>query len=149
MLKEFLGQPAHPAYVHFPIAFFIFSSLFLALHRFDGQSQRVNRLLKKIQLGTFNFESFSLLCLLTGFLGGLLAIFSGLALVGGWKEIPIPHAPLGIGSELCYFVALVIRWVFGPSLYAKPVKRLYYALHILGVLLVGITGFEGGELHYG
>lgn len=148
MLEKLWGLPAHPVYVHFPVAFFILSSLFLGLHQVDGESHRVRRFLKKIRLGDFDFESFSLLALLAGCGMGVVAILSGLALVGGWDHAPFPHAPLGISAVACYSILLMIRWVFGPSLYKHPLRYLYFGLHLLGVVLVTLAGFKGGELHY-
>ena len=148
MLKKLGGLPAHPLYVHFPVAFFLLASFLIALHALDGKGHRLNRLLKKIGVGPFDFESFSFLLLLFGFGMGIVAVLSGLALVRGWRHAPVPHAPLGVGTLVCYFMALVIRWVFGPSLYSRPLRFLYYGLNLLGVILVCLTGFEGGELHY-
>lgn len=148
MLEKLWGLPAHPVYVHFPVAFFISSSLLLGLHRVDGEGHRVNRFLKKIKLGDFNFEALSLLALLFGVGTGVVAILSGLALVGGWDHAPFPHAPLGVSTVISYFVLLMIRWVFGPALYKHSLRYLYYGLHLLGVVLVILAGFKGGELHY-
>lgn len=147
-LEEIAGLPAHPVYVHFPVTLFILSSFFLLMARFDGQGHRLNRSLKKIGLGGFEFESFSLLSLLLGFGMGVVAVASGIALVDGWKHLPIPHGPLGLTTVGCYFVALVIRWVFGTAVYGRGLKWFYYGLHAVGILLVLLTGFEGGELHY-
>lgn len=147
-LEEIAGLPAHPVYVHFPIALFVLSSFFLLVERWDGEGHRLNRFLKKIRLGSFDFESFSVLSLLGGVGMGIVAVASGLALVGGWRDLPIPHGPLGLATVGSYFVALVMRWVFGRALYERPLKWFYYGLHAAGVLLVTLTGFEGGELHY-
>ena len=148
MLEKLFGLPAHPVYVHFPVAFFILSSFLLGLRGVDGESHRINRWLKKIKLGHFDFDSLSLLALFFGCGMGIVAILSGLALVGGWEKAPFPHAALGISTVICYSTLLVIRWVFGPSLYKHPLRYLYFGLHLLGVVLVVLTGFEGGELHY-
>ncbi len=116
----------------------------------DGEKKRISGIFKRLGLGAFDFESFSLLALLFGFSAGLLAVASGLALVEGWKNIPFPHGPLGIGALTTYFVSLVVRWVYGPSLYGlKKMKLFYYSLHLLGLALILLTAFEGGELHYG
>lgn len=148
MLEKLFGLPAHPVYVHFPIAFFIFSSILLVLYRLEGPSQRVSRLLKKIKLGSYDLESLSFFLLFLGLGTVLPAILSGLALVGGWAHAPSPHAPLGVGATFCYFTALVLRWVFGPTVHTRPVRYFYYSLHLLGFVLVALTGYEGGELHY-
>lgn len=79
---------------------------------------------------------------------GILSVASGLALVEGWRHVPVPHGFLGLATMVCYFVTLSIRWIFGPSLYSRPLKYLYYGLNLVGVLLILLTGFEGGELHY-
>ncbi len=148
MLEKLWGLPAHPVYVHFPVAFFILSSLLLGLHRLEGERQGMNRFLKKIKLGCFDFESLSLLLLFLGCGMGVLAILSGLALVGGWDHAPFPHAALGVSTVICYSVLLILRWVFGPSLYKHPLRHLYFGLHLLGIVLVTLAGFKGGELHY-
>lgn len=146
MLEKIAGQPAHPIFVHFPVAFLTLASFLVGLHAMD-RGGRVNRWLKKIGLGSFDFKSFSLLALILGLMGAIFAISSGLALVRGWNNAPIPHAPLGIGTTTCYFILLILRWVFGPSIDTSRAKWLYYGLHLLGVLLIILTGFEGGELH--
>ena len=148
MLEKLGGLPAHPIYVHFPIALFILSSLLLGLHLVEGGRHRINRFLKKIKLGDFNFESFSVLALFGGSGMGVVAILSGLTLVGGWDHAPFPHAALGVSTVTCYSVLLILRWIFGPALYQHPLRYLYYGFHLLGVVLVIWTGFEGGELHY-
>ena len=148
MLEKLWGLPAHPVYVHFPIVFFTFSSLLVGLYWLDGPGRRINRYLKKLKLGTFDFEGISFLCLFIGFLTAIVAILSGLALVGGWAHAPFPHAPLGIGTTVCYFITLVFRWVFGPAIHTKPLRFFYYFLHLLGLFLVFFTGYQGGELHY-
>lgn len=149
MLRTFMGQPVHPMLVHFPVAFFIISTFFVFIHLIDGPSGAINRLLKKLGFGTFDFESFSFLALLLGFLGGLMAIFSGLALVKGWRNLPLPHGPLGISTVISYFILLVLRWVFGPAIYKKKNLKLFFILlYLAGFFLLCATGFEGGELHY-
>ena len=148
MLRKIGGMPAHPVYVHFPIAFFLLGSFFLALFLLEGTGFKLSRVLKKIGIGSFDFESFSFILILIGFGMGMVAVLSGLALVKGWKHAPFPHAPLGIATLVCYFIALVMRWVFGPSLFIRPVRFLYYGLMFAGAVLVSLAGFEGGELHY-
>jgi len=149
MLKSLFGQPAHPVYVHFPVALFLLSSALLLLRAVDGQKHRLNRIFKKIGLGGFDFETFSLLSLVLGVIGGVVAIASGLALVGGWENLPFPHGPLGLATVSCYGILLVLRWVFGTSLYGREgLRLLYYFLHLVGVVLVILAGYQGGELHY-
>lgn len=148
LLKTLWGLPAHPVYVHFPIAFFTLASLLVALAAGDGKSRRVNRFLEKFRLGTFDFESLSFFSLILGCGMGGMAILSGLALVEGWKNLPKPHGPLGLAAVGCYLILLVLRWFFGRSLYGRRLRFLYYALNFLGALLVILAGYKGGELHY-
>lgn len=148
MLKKLWGLPAHPVYVHFPVALFTLSGFFLLLHLMDGKGHRLGRFLKKIGIGPFDFESLSFFLILLGFGMGVVAVASGLALVDGWQHVPVPHGFLGLATMVCYFLTLVIRWVFGPSLYSQPLRFLYYGLNLLGLVLICLTGFEGGELHY-
>lgn len=148
MLKNLWGLPAHPVFVHFPIAFFLLSGFLLSLYLLDGERRRINRVLKKLGLGDFDFEAGSFLSVVFGFGMGIVAVMSGLALVGGWGKLPVPHGLLGLATLTCYFVIMVIRWVFGPSLYGRPLRFLYYGLHIVGIALVVLTGHEGAELHY-
>ena len=150
MLKKLWGHPAHPVFVHFPIAFFTLASLLVFLHVLDRKSKRISRFLKKIRVGDLNLESFSFLANLLGFGMGLVAIFSGLELVDGWRHLPLPHGPLGIATVSCYFILLVMRWVFGPAVHDKGrLTTFYYVLHLVGLLLVGLTGHAGADLHYG
>lgn len=149
MLEKLWGLPAHPVYVHFPIAFFTLAGFLVLIHALDRKSHRINHFLKKVHVGNFDFESLSFLALLLGFGMGLVAILSGLKLVEGWKNLPVPHGPLGIGTMSCYLILLVVRWVYGPAVHDKGrLTTVYYLLHLLGVLLVVLTGYEGGELHY-
>lgn len=149
MLEKLWGLPAHPVYVHFPVALFTLASLLVGLHLLDRGSRFISHFLKKIRLGDFDIESFSFFCNFLGVGMSIVAILSGLELVEGWEHLPFPHGPLALGTVSCYFVLLVIRWVFGPSIYGKPrLKYLFYCLHLLGLILVSLTGFAGGELHY-
>lgn len=59
MLEKLWGQPAHPIYVHFPVALFTVGSVLVWVHLLDGQSRWLSRFLKKIRLGDFNLESIS------------------------------------------------------------------------------------------
>lgn len=148
MLHKLFGLPAHPVYVHFPIALFVSAGFLLALHGLDGGNHRLNQLFKKIGLGNFDFESFSFLAVVLGFGTGLVAVLSGVKLVDGWENLPVPHGFLGLATMICYFIAMVLRWVFGPSLLGRPLRIFYYGLHIIGLVLAALTGFAGGELHY-
>lgn len=148
LLKEIAGQPAHPVFVHFPIACFTLATVFLWLHLMDGSPHRVNGFLERIRVGPFDFEKFSFAVLLIGVGMGVVAILSGLSLVGGFKNIPIPHAPWGLATVICYAVLLALRWLQGPALHTQPVRFLYYGLSFAGIVLLALAGFAGGELHY-
>lgn len=147
LLKSIAGQPAHPIYVHFPVACLTLASLFLGLHLLDGSSRRINRGLGKIRVGPIDFEMFSFFLLLLGSGTGFVAVLSGLALVGGLKNVPLPHALLGALTVLCYTILLVLRWRLGPALYRHPLRFLYYVLNAAGLILLVFTGYEGGLLH--
>ena len=120
----------HPIAVHFPIAFYLLSVLLLAIFGVTGKAE---------------YERFSFLVLGLGFLGALAALGTGLWDAGGFAGRPVQHSNFAFAFSAVYAVLLLIRWR-QKNLWMSPVRYIYLALVLAGLLLVCVTGFLGGEL---
>lgn len=135
-----LLYPLHPRFVHFPIAFSLAGVAFIGLS-----------FLLKEQAARW-FWAGRLLVFL-GWIGALLAGVSGVVDQSRAPDLPVVHDT--INTHITAGIALIV--VFGLALY-WPLKNkqllvssqrwLYLALLLLGVALILLEGWLGGQLVY-
>jgi uncharacterized membrane protein len=146
----------HPASVHFPITFLLLASITGLFYLYGRPS---------LLLRTSVWWS-----LLLGWLGAVVAVLSGLLAQSGlppqapYRAVLNWHVYTGFALLAVYGVLLYQRWLFGSSRGQK--ERLRAGLHIedllddprarfritllliTGLLLVILTGWNGGRLVY-
>ena len=131
-------HPIHPIIVHFPIALLCVSVAFDVLAR---------------RWPTGSFRDTSLYCLLAGVMSAALAVVTGgmeeeLAERAGAPESVLElHESLGTVT-LIVFVALLglrlaIQWGW-----LKDIRPLTLGLGAIGIVILALTGYWGGELVY-
>lgn len=135
----------HPFTVHFPIALLLVSGLFTVLALRRGGA----------------WDSSAYHCLLIGWLGGVLALLTGL--LDAARQLTGPDAPRDNGLigwvNAHAFVNLVAVVIYGQALLRRrrspailadaEARRGYLWLHALGAALMLIGGWLGGHLVYG
>jgi uncharacterized membrane protein len=133
-----MSHPIHPLIVHFPIAL-LFTSVF-----FDVLGMLVNNR---------NFRQTGLWLLVLGLIGGIVA-----SIFGAWSEevveaMGVPEAAIerhehfAIASLVVFGALLAFRWWIRGTWSARQ-KAIYFSVAMAGLLLLGTTGFFGGELVY-
>lgn len=133
-----MSHPIHPLLVHFPIAL-LFTSVF-----FD---------LLGIITTKKNFRQTGLWLLVLGLIGGIVA-----SIFGAWSEEAVEasgvpkqaierHENLAIITLVVFGVLLLFRWGARNHWTARN-QVIYLCVAMLGLLLLGATGFFGGELVY-
>ncbi|HET6370084.1 MAG TPA: DUF2231 domain-containing protein [Nitrospiria bacterium] len=133
-----MSHPIHPMVVHFPIAL-LFTSVFFDLLG----------IIKKDK----NFDQTGSWLLVLGLLGGVVA-----AIFGAWsedvvKEAGIPESAIDLHETLAYVtiaafgVLLLFRW-WARKRWSVRDRVVYLCGAALGLLLLSMTGFYGGNLVY-
>lgn len=133
-----ITHPLHPLTVHFPIAL-LFTSVF-----FD---------LLGILTGKKHFSQTGWWLLILGLVGGAVAAGFGM-----WTEEQVEASGVPEGAvdrheafaltTLAVFAALaVVRWRMRAR-WSPRDRVIYLIVAMVGLLLLGITGFYGGELVY-
>lgn len=137
----------HPSVVHFPIAFLSLGSLagLLYLHW---------RATAQLRILTWT-------PLLLGWIGALVAVFTGLLAQSGlpptapYRAVLNLHIYLGFAVTILYAIPLYRAWIYGKragkqtghDLLDEPQARLWLSLVFgVGVLLILLTGAYGGQL---
>lgn len=144
-MKEFLQgkwlkHPLHPILVHVPTALWPAALLFDVL----ANARSDNALVQA-----------SFYMILFGLLAALVAIPAGIA---DWMDIKrekpawqlgVYHMALNIAGTVLWGVNLLLRW--GDVQTATSVGTLPLVLSVLGVLMLGVSGYLGGRMvyHYG
>ncbi|HKO97343.1 MAG TPA: DUF2231 domain-containing protein [Pyrinomonadaceae bacterium] len=130
------GHPIHPMIVPFPIALWVFSLVADLIYLWRGN------LVWKDWIAFYS--------LLAGILGAVAAAVPGLI---DWLSLKDPkvvkianwHARLNVIALLIFAASFYLRTMSGAGLvggsYTIPV-----ALSVLGVILISISGYLGGEL---
>jgi uncharacterized membrane protein len=133
-----MSHPLHPLLVHFPIALLYTTVLFEVL----------GYLLKKEAL-----RQTALWLLSLGLAGGVVAAIAGewgeeFAEAAGVPEAAIDrHETFAILSLVAFGILLVFRLWRGRG-WIPQNEAVYFAIAMVGLLLLGTAGFFGGELVY-
>jgi uncharacterized membrane protein len=133
-----LTHPLHPLTVHFPIAL-LFTSVF-----FD---------LLGILTGKKHFSQTGWWLLIVGLVGGAVAAGFGMWTEEQVEATGVPEAAVDRHeafalTTLAVFAALaVVRWRTRTRWSSRD-RVTYLIVAMVGLLLLGITGFYGGELVY-
>ena len=131
-------HPIHPIVVHFPIG------LLCASVAFDALASR---------WPTGGFRDTSLYTLLAGVMSAGLAVATGgmeedMAEQAGAPESVLDlHESLGIATLLIFVVLLGLRLVMRWGL-LKEIHSLTLGLGVIGIVVLVLTGYWGGELVY-
>lgn len=131
-----MSHPLHPVVVHFPIALLITAILFEALEP----------VLKRDFL-----REASTWLLGLGFLGGLVAAATGVLAEEAAEDGGVPksaietHESLAFAALAVFALLIVIRWL-------QRTRRIpitvFLGIGLVGVVLIGLTGYFGGDLVY-
>jgi uncharacterized membrane protein len=133
-----ITHPLHPLTVHFPIAL-LFTSVF-----FD---------LLGILTGKKHFNQTGWWLLILGLVGGIVAAGFGMWTEEQVEAMGVPEAAVDRHeafalTTMAVFAALtVIRWRIRARWSSRD-RVIYLFVAMVGLLLLGITGFYGGELVY-
>ena len=140
-----MNNPLHPFTVHFPIALLLMSGLFTFIH--------LRRNLPQLETSAYH-------CLIAGWIGAAVAVVSGV--IDAVRQFVGPeaardpavlvwvngHAALGIATLIVYGNLLLQRRR-NPNLLANPAtRRRYLTNHIIGAILLLLSGWLGGHLVY-
>ncbi len=131
-------HPIHPIVVHFPIA------LLCASVAFDILARR---------WPTGGFRDTSLYCLLAGVMGAALAVVTGgmeeeLAERAGAPESVLElHESLGTATLIVFVALLCLRLAMQRG-WIKDLPALSIGLGVIGIVILALTGYWGGELVY-
>lgn len=133
-----MTHPLHPLTVHFPIAL-LFTSVFFDL---------LGILTEKKQLSQTGWW-----LLILGLVGGAVAAGFGMwteeqVEASGVPEAAVDRHEAFALTTLAVFAALaVVRWRMRARWSSRD-RVMYLCVAMVGLLLLGITGFYGGELVY-
>ena len=127
------GHPIHPMLVPLAIGLWIFSLVSDLIYRF-GWGEEV-------------WDAVAFYTLAGGIVGALLAAVPGfidlLSLPPGQgKKIAVAHMAINLGAVVLFAVN------FGLRLNAAPGAPVPILLSVVGVALIGVSGWLGGELVY-
>jgi uncharacterized membrane protein len=125
-------HPIHPMLVPFPIGLWIFSLLC--------------DLAFVLGAGASHWATLSYYTMIAGVLGALLAAIPGmidmLSLRGAPKKIALVHMSLNITLVVLYAVNI------GTRIGGTPIKGTPLVLSIIGIALLGVSGWLGGHMVY-
>lgn len=133
-----ITHPLHPLTVHFPIALLFTSVFFDLLGILTGKKQ-------------FNQTGWWLLIL--GLIGGIVAAGFGMWTEEQVEAMGVPetavdrHEAFALTTMAVFAALTVIRWRIRARWSSRD-RVIYLIVAMIGLLLLGITGFYGGELVY-
>jgi uncharacterized membrane protein len=133
-----MTHPLHPIIVHFPIALLITAIFFEVLELVF--KREVIREAATWLLGL-------------GFLGGLAATASGILAEEAAEDMGVPesaietHELLAFATLGVFAVLIAIRWLQHKRR-VPQMPRVFLAIGLVGVVLIGLTGYFGGDLVY-
>jgi uncharacterized membrane protein len=130
------GHPVHPIIIPFPIALWVFSFIADVIYLWRGNP--VWR------------DWIAFYTLLGGILGAVAAVVPGLI---DWLSIKDPkivkianwHARLNVIALLTFAASFYLRTTSGAGLVSGS-YTIAVALSVLGVILISISGYLGGEM---
>ncbi|HTN44683.1 MAG TPA: DUF2231 domain-containing protein [Nitrospiria bacterium] len=133
-----LNHPVHPIVVHFPIAL-LFTAVYFEIFGFWVRREA--------------YRQFGLWLLILGLISGIIA-----SAVGFWGEEAVVaagvpekavdrHEFLAITTLVVFALLLLFRWRVRDR-WSLRNRTVYMTLAVLGVLLLGSTGYFGGDLVY-
>lgn len=132
---ENLLNHVHSATTHFPIALlFVSAGLDAVARRWSG------------------LQSFAWLLLVIGTVGTVLGTLTGLAAHLAYEDVERLHAPIGRHQYLAFATTAIFAgltaWRWRSVRRGKDVggTRLYLALMLAGLAVLGLTGLLGGNL---
>ncbi|HKP47522.1 MAG TPA: DUF2231 domain-containing protein [Pyrinomonadaceae bacterium] len=134
---SFGGHPLHPILIPFPIALWTTSFLADVIFYFQRNS---------------SLNVISKFCLAVGCLGAVAAAIPGII---DWLSIRDPqvtrvanwHARLNVLALIVFAISLYFRMRIGAH-WVNYHMRIPFLLSLLGVILISISGWLGGELAY-
>ena len=133
-----MPHPIHPLTVHFPIAL-LFTSVFFDLLGIITENK--------------NFRQTGFWLLILGLMGGIVAAIFGFWVEEAVEAAGVPehavdlHETFAVITLIVFGVLLVFRWWVKNRWSARD-RVIYLCVAMLGLLLLGTTGFYGGELVY-
>ncbi len=127
-----MGHPIHPMLVNFPLGLLITSAAFDIIHLVTGNGYWSGIAFWMITAG-----------IITGLLAAVVGTIDALAIPSGTraKSVSILH---GTGNFLI-LALFVVSWVLRSNVPVNP-PVVAYILSFLGAVLLGGTGWLGGEL---
>lgn len=131
------GHPVHPMIIPFPLALWVFS------------------LVADVVYIWFNKDNWGIVAFYTlaaGLVGGVVAAVPGVidwlaikdrevARIANW------HARLNVIALIVFAIDFYLRWRNKGQIYQEGIS-LPFILSILGVILISISGWLGGDLSY-
>jgi len=133
-----MSHPLHPILVHFPIALLPTAILFEALGALWGRDF---------------FRPVATWLLGLGLLGGIVATLAGLwneeaVVAAGVPETAIDrHESLAFLTLAVFTVLLAMRWLRGRR-WIPEHPAVFFSIGLVGLALLGATGYFGGDLVY-
>ncbi len=133
-----MTHPLHPVIVHFPIAL-LATAIFLEV---------IELFLKRDAL-----REAATWLLGLGFLGGLVATVTGILAEEAAEEMGVPesaietHELLAFATLAVFAVLIAIRWLQRKRRIPE-FPGIVLAIGLVGVILIGLTGYFGGDLVY-
>jgi uncharacterized membrane protein len=132
------GHPVHPMLIPFPLALWVTSFIADVIYYFIRNPSLL--LISKFMLAA-------------GIIGGLAAAVPGII---DWlairnqevKRIANWHARLNIIALVIFAVSLYLRTRYGASSVGLDNLTIPFLLSLVGVILIGISGWLGGDLVY-
>jgi uncharacterized membrane protein len=133
-----MTHPLHPIVVHFPIALLVTAILFEFL---------------EILLKRDSLREAATWLLGLGFLGALAATATGVWAEEAAEEAGVPesaietHELFAFATVAVFGILLAVRWLQGKRRIPE-FPRVFLAIGLVGVVLMGLTGYFGGDLVY-
>jgi len=131
--------PIHPFVIHFPVALFTASSIFIGLYLSEKEAA---------------FEKAAHYCMIFGYIGAIGALitgsidFSHLAETDPRQSAVALHAYCGVSLLFIYGIEIWLRRKY-PKILEGSRRWFYIAVAALGNVMVFVTGWLGGRLVYG
>ena len=131
-----MSHPLHPIIVHFPIALLITAILFEVLELVLKQD-----FLRKASTWLLGL----------GFLGGLVATATGVLAEEAAEDSGVPESAIELHESLAFAtlgafaLMIAIRWLQRKR---NIPHNVLLAVGLIGVALLGLTGYFGGDLVY-